>query len=174
MAIAGKQAALTALRRAIAIEEAGHKFYTQSASRMRNENVKRALLGLAQDELAHIERIQKIYIALAAGEAVPAVQPSRLTRAEDVFESFRRKLPRQKAEAGALKILDLAMEVERKSFYYYQKAESESRNSLLKEFYKRLAKEENEHFEILQNTHLYLKDPEIWYAREERHMADGG
>jgi rubrerythrin len=174
MAEKGKKAALTALKRALAIEEAGHKFYTESSAKIRNENGKRTLLGLAQDELTHIERIQKIYTALSAGETVPPIQTGKLNRAEDVFDSFRRKLPRQKVEAGTLKILDLAMEAERKSFYFYQKAESESRDSLLKEFYKRLAREENEHFEILQNTHLYLKDPEIWYAREERHMADGG
>lgn len=172
--MAGKQAAFKVLERAIAIEKEGHAFYAQSAAKMKSENARRALLGLAQDELSHIERIKEIYAALTAGEPVPEVEAGKLTQAEDVFASFRKKLPRQKAEPGALKILEMALDAERKSFYYYQKAESETRDPELKGFFQQLAKEENGHFEILQNTHLYLKDPEIWYAREERHMADGG
>jgi len=174
LATEAKQAVLNVLKKALSIEQAGHKFYIQGAAKMKDENARRTLLGLAQDELSHIERIKGIHAALAAGEPVPEVQPGDITRAEDIFESFRKQLPRQKATPGALKILELAMEAERRSYHFYKKGEDETKDPLLKEFYKRLAGEENEHYEILQNTEFYLKDPEMWYAREERHMADGG
>ena len=37
-----------------------------------------------------------------------------------------------------------------------------------------LAKEEEKHFEVLQNMQRYLSDPKNWFLEQEQGLLDGG
>jgi rubrerythrin len=78
------------------------------------------------------------------------------------------------APTEELRILERAMEVERKGYGMYSRAAAEMASPRAKELFEHLAAEEQTHFQLLTNTHDYLADPEGWNGFNEGPMLDGG
>ena len=173
-------AQLALLGEAIEVERKGISFYTEAAEKASSAKVKDVLLGLADDERYHEkvldEQRQAIQssgrfdvaaaeqaAAYAEGRPRPTIIPTGKGKAQAIA----------KASADELRSLDVGMEIERRSYEFYQKSAGEVQEPAVKRLYLDLAKWENTHFEALQEMHEFLADPEAWFLRQERPIIEG-
>lgn len=69
-----------------------------------------------------------------------------------------------------LKVYQVAMDMERQGYAFYSNAAKHATNEQARELCQFLADEEAKHFEILQDTHDFLQQPDALLAMEERWM----
>jgi len=166
------------LNQAIAFEEEGKKFFYERAAATTSPLEKSVLESLAKDEEGHREYLVKLRDdILAASDLSPveAAHSHEHKTARAIFEEAMGSTTDAKGgEDLDLSLLKNAMEVERKGFAMYSKAAAEMTSASAKNLFEHLAEEEQNHFQLLTNTHDYLADPEGWSGFNEGAMLDGG
>jgi len=164
------------IRTAIKMEEDGIDFYHKAAEKTSHPFGKRMFLSFAEDEKRHLTVLRDILADLKFsdfsqffGEKKPGEKIKTLFR--EVKSELKERIAANPDELEALKI---GMNMESKSIEFYESSMKKTQNSHLKSFFKRLIEEEKEHYQLLQNTHSYLKDSGDWFLWEERGLLDGG
>jgi rubrerythrin len=156
----------------IAMEEKGYIFYKASAEKIKNSLGRRMLLRLAEDEQTHIKRIKDIYLHFTNG-SMGEVRAELYKSAafEEIFNRMKDQLQGAIGEISESavddeEIINIALELESHARFYYEKAAKQSVDIKISEFYKLLAIEEKNHYEILQKTHSYLENPSLFFGME--------
>ena len=166
---------------ALELEEKGYGFYTGAAQQTENKLIKAVFQGLAERELIHKNRITQIYQELTNTKRLPAnwlkeaaVTPAKAALMQPILKLLAEALKNNPADkTDQTTTYKIAEELERNSFALYQKISQETDNPVAKQFYAALAKEEDEHFAILEDTLLYLNNPGDWFKKEEHWIVDG-
>lgn len=86
---------ISALSKALAMEEKGYKFYQDTSAKSKNSITKKTFDFLADNEILHIENIKKFYAALEKKGAFPEVDWKSIKRkaqqrCDTVFPKHRR------------------------------------------------------------------------------------
>jgi len=164
------------IRTAIKMEEDGIDFYQGVAEKVSYLLGKKMFLSFAEDEKKHLTVLKNILTNL---------------KFSDFDRFFQEKTPREKIKtifggvkseteekiatnADEFKALKIGMDMELKSIQFYQDALERTPDSHQRAFFTRLIEEEKEHYQLLQNTHSYLKDSGDWFLWEEKALLDGG
>lgn len=162
------------LKESLAIEEKGYKWYTEGAEKIKNSLGRRMLQRLANDELTHINRIKEIYSSLtndSLGEV--KVDTPNLAIFDEIFDRMKNQVDdaiEDMTEVGVddEEIINVALELESHSKFFYEEAAEKATDKIVKEFYQRLAKEEKAHYDVLQKTNQYLANPSLFFGMGER------
>jgi len=132
---------------------------------------------LADQESQHIHAIESYLDALIHKGAFDPSEYEPLTlqgagrEVTKLFEDFRQKYEETACtEEERLKVYQAAMEMERRGYELYSSAASKVNDETSRQFYEFLASEEDRHFQILQDTYTFLKQPDAVMAIEERWM----
>ena len=161
---------------AVKMEKDGIDFYHKVAEKTSHPFGKKMFLSFAEDEKRHLSVLREILADL---------------KFSDFNRFFEGKTPREKiktifgevkseteeriaANPDELEALKIGMDMESKSVDFYQSALEKTQDSHQEAFFKRLIEEEEEHYQLLQNTHSYLKDSGDWFLWEEKGLLDGG
>ena len=170
---------LKILQAAIKMEEDGRKFYLKSSKTAKNAVAKKLLVSLADQELTHIERIEEISQGLKGekdwGDFAKTISRGAKKKLVLVFRplsaSEKKKL---KADPSNLEAITIAMEKETKSYDYYDKQSKETDIRIARVFYDGLKKEEERHYELLEEAYSLLSDSASWFAKREGRVMEGG
>ncbi len=168
-----------ALKAAIEMEEEGRTFYLDSAKKTKNDFGKRVFEALADDETRHIVAIRSYCHSMTQKDKAPrlcAVMPAHKNIKERLV--FGKKemeiLKNMPEDADGLKAYEVAMDMENKGYAFYKEQLERSQDPDVKELYKFLISEEETHFELIDSTYKYLKDPASWFAEDEKPIVEGG
>jgi rubrerythrin len=170
---------LGVLRRAMQIERDGFKFYNQAAERAVGERGKKMFLGLAADEEKHLRLLLIEYKAIESGKGW--IDPTQALGQEIVVDPANPDLPgeeypetspifapdREPSLESDISALEFGMETEKLSYDLYHKSAEEATDAAAKQAFELLAREENHHYEILQNSRNYLADNQTWWDDEQ-------
>ncbi len=170
---------LGVLRRAMQIERDGYKFYTEAAERAAGERGKQMFLGLAADEEKHLHLLLIEYKALESGQGW--IDPTKALDQELDLDPANPDLPgeeypedtfifspkREASIEGDIAALEFGLETEKLSYDLYTESAKETSDPAAKQAYEFLAREENRHYEILQNSRDYLVDNQTWWDDEQ-------
>jgi rubrerythrin len=152
------------------MEQEAVAFYRQCAEKTSAVIGKKMFLSIAADEQYHFE------CALRMKEDLP-VTPSTTTPLEDmkkIFDEHKQEmLQRIPSAADDLEALKVAMKMEEEAIAFYKKASALAANAAEKHFFDCLIRDEEEHFNIFQNTHTFLEDSGNWYMWEEKGIVEG-
>lgn len=155
------------LQAAISLEEKGHIFYKEAASRAGNPLTKRLFSVLAEQELEHKNRIKEIFEGSKPNSEVGSVERSVMEDSiKDIFMNFSRETK----DNWTLDITDAykqAMQFERESAEMYKKLSKNSTEKWETNFFLSLEKEENDHFTAIENVYNYLEHSGDWFESEE-------
>ncbi len=170
---------LKILQAAIKMEEDGRKFYLKSSKAAKNAVAKKLLVSLADQELTHIERIKVISHGLKGekdwSDFEKTISRDAKKKLVLVFKPLsaaeKKKL---KADPSNLEAITIAMEKETKSYDYYDKQSKATDTRIAKLFYDRLKKEEEHHFELLEEAYSMLSDSASWFVKQEGRVMEGG
>jgi len=165
-----------AIRTAIKLEEDGIVFYQKAAEKTSHPFGKRMFLSFAGDEKRHLTVLKEILADLKFSDFdrfFEGKNPREKIRS--IFREVKSEIKeRIAANPDELEALKIGMDMESKSVEFYQGALEKTQDSHQKAFLRRLIEEEKEHYELLQNTHSYLKDSGEWFLWEEKALLDGG
>ncbi|MBU0573699.1 MAG: ferritin family protein [Candidatus Margulisbacteria bacterium] len=166
---------------AIELEKKGYEFYTQAANKVQNPLAKSTLESLAQRELVHLEKVKEFYKNLTGEQKLPEgwlkdveIPPTKGQLLKPILLKLKDSLDKKiETREDINKAYKIAEQLERDSYALYDSIAKESPDDTTKKFYAALATEENEHFEILDETLQYLNNPGDWFKKEERWIVEG-
>ncbi|MFH2027635.1 MAG: ferritin family protein [Nanoarchaeota archaeon] len=157
-------------QQALDFEEKGQQIYREAAKKSKNPIVMKTFDYLADQEQNHIREI-KDYLKKEKiefkGEGKKGVQ----NFFSITVNEFKEKTKLSKDD---IKAHETALELERNAYDFYKKLHGNVKDGTLKKFFSFLMEQENAHYEFVQKTYDFIKNPEAFYSEEEGWMVDGG
>jgi rubrerythrin len=169
---------LAALAEAIEMEKKGRAFYLDAAAKAVDPLSRSTLEGLAADEVEHlrlldaqVETLEKTghwacFMDLEPKEGTykpQTVFPGTPGIADELAN----------AAGGAAVVLEQAMRFEEAGYKRYKAAASATDDLEGKAVYEYLAKQEDEHYRLLQQTHEYVLHPDRLFDDMQHPMFEG-
>ncbi len=167
---------MNALELALSNEKNEREFYLQHAGRTKNPLGRIMFQEIADDELEHYERIKELHEKWEKSEKWPESVPLavRQTNIGNTTKSMLRKLEvKEESDADYLKAVEIATEFEARGMNLYTELKDGVSDPKEKAFFALLAGIEREHYLSLKDVEEFIKDPEGWLRRTERHTLDG-
>ena len=165
------------LKVALENEVTGRNLYLQYAEKVRSDLAKKVFAHLANEELNHIRDITEYMESVRKGTAVDVdkmISDASLKRTEEFFGKMASHFSEQVAPADDdNKAREIAMEVEKRGYEYYEKAMGVARTLKLRKFFKWLMEQEQSHFMLIRNAFEFSNDPDSWFARHEHWTLEG-
>ncbi len=168
---------LEALQIAIQMETDGKEYYLKASRESSNELGKKLLQSLAAEENIHRQKFEEIYNAIRNKKAWPVTdfQPDKGKGLRTVFARVTEELGSNiKAPTTELDAVQIAMDMENKTYDFYNNQSKKATYSAEIDFYQTLAIEEREHHLVLLDYYEYLKDPAGWFVTKEHPSLNGG
>lgn len=153
-----KEKILAVLREAMQAERSGHYFYTMAAERTTDEQGRRALLQLAEEEASHLRFLKAQYQAVESNgrpdAGIKLGSPGAATGS--IFSpELRRRIAEAHYEMTALAV---GIQLEVSSRDYYRARAEEAQDDVVKDFFQRLADWEQGHYQALLGEQQSLKE----------------
>jgi rubrerythrin len=162
------------LKTAIKMEEEGYDFYKQAETRTANRTGKAMYNFLAEYEVHH-KRLLEGLLRKVVPEACDIDIPLPKDKIKSVFADARAHMDTSApVTSDDIDALTFAMGKETESYKMYHEAANEASEPKVKAMFARMATEENQHYEILEQTRYYLKENQIWSIWEEGGPIEGG
>jgi len=154
-----------ALQQARELEIDGTDYYTQMAKKCSVESGKQMFHSFAGDEKRHLRIIEDIAKGLGVDiEKFPMPRDEILTLFSEKKQELEETAEVSSDEHEAIRE---AMEMETKSFQLYRDCAEEAEDEDTQALFERLAREENQHYEMLENTLEYLSSNGQWFLWKE-------
>ncbi len=166
----GKDDILSVLSESLEMEKKGHKFYKEGAEKIKNSLGRKMLTRLAEDELIHIRRIKEIYDSLKSGKmSEVAIEEKPIEKFDEIFGRMKEQMEEALEDLSEVgvddeEIINVALELESHAKFYYQEAAKKAKDEKVKHFCELLAKEEQNHYDLLVNTNKYLDNPSLFFG----------
>ena len=169
----------TILRQGMSLERDGYNFYKQAAERASGKRGKAMFLDLAAQEEEHLRLLLAEYRALEEGrgwlpyeEAMQAdffLDPANPDLpGEEPSDEMPVFTPDRKVSLeGDIAALEFGLETERISRKLYAQAAQAADDPQARRAYEFLTRQEEEHYQLLQNTLDYLTQNQTWWDSEE-------
>ena len=162
-----------ALKKAHELERKGLEFYIDSASNSNNALVRQTLLSLAKEEITHMMKIDEISSSLdASGKWGTREIGSGYSDIEIEIKKYFEKTDKKILDLNKhnADVIKKAMEFEKKSYELYDDLSKKAGSDIEKHFYGELKKQEENHFDALQNVHYYLTKTGDWFESDESNV----
>ena len=161
---------MNSIELAVKMEQEAVDFYSACAERTSNPVGKKMFLSIVEDEKHHIACAVKV----SEGKTFEPAEVTPLEDMKKLFEQNREEmLQRVSSTTDELEALETAMKMEEEAIKFYQTAAAQAPNDVEKAFFECLIKDEQEHFEIFQNTHSFLSDTGNWFMWDEHGIVEG-
>jgi rubrerythrin len=166
-----------ALKTAIQMEIDGKEFYLKSSQASNNDLGKKLLKKLAGEEDIHRQVFERIYQDLSAKKGWPKTNVSfdGGQGLRTVFSQAMEAMAKDtKAIPTEIDAVQTAMEMENKTYDFYNKRSGLATFPGEKEYYEAIAAQEREHHRVLLDYFEFLKNPAAWFVQKEHPSIDGG
>ena len=155
---------------ALKMETDAVAFYMKCAEKTNSPIGKKMFLSIADDERYHIACANKVIRGMG-------FEPSKTTPKQDMKTIFEQNkdavMLKVDATTDEIEALTIAMKMEKEGFEFYRKAAAEASTPEEKALFDCLARDEEEHFIIFQNTCSLLSDTSNWFMWDEHVILEG-
>ena len=168
---------LKALEAAIQMEIDGKEFYLKASKASNNELGKKLLAKLADEEDVHRQVFEGIYKKISSDKKWPdqGLHSDGVSGLKTLFSTAIDKMERDvKSMPEEIDAVKTAMEMENKTYDFYNEQLAKARYDAEKKFFKELSAQEKEHHRVLLDYYEFLKDPAAWFVLKEHPSIDGG
>lgn len=158
---------------ALQMELDGEKYYRELAEQVKYDDLKKVLLGLAEDEQHHYEIIKAAQQQMKPIEGGPS-----LNKIQNVFVNKTNEFNPDKEFIAKLKdeqfdVYEAALVKEKESVELYKKLKADAKKSDEQNIFARLMHEEEKHVEVIENILEMLNHVNDWVeAAEFNHRDD--
>lgn len=162
-----------ALQTALDFEKKGNKIYEEVSNNSENKIVSKTFRYLADQELVHITEIEEYIHIINNGEEIEL----KGDKLEDTKKFFSMNIKEFREKTGLsnddLKAHETALELEKKSYEFYKEQSDKTDDAKAKRFFSWIMEQENAHYQLIQNAYEYIKNPEQFFAEEEKWIVEG-
>ena len=160
-----------AVQQARKMETDGINFYSKLAEKCSSDAGKAMFQSFTEDEKRHLRVIKEI----AKGLGVDAQKlPMPRDTIRTIFTAAAGKMDDYAdATADEKDAIGVAMGMETKSFELYSGAAKSAKDKPIRQLFERLATQENQHYEMLDNTLEYLNTNQAWFLWKEGGLLTG-
>jgi len=149
---------------AMKMEMDGKAYYEKLASQTDLPGLQTIFRGMAADEQKHFE----IFQAMKERKNLPDLgEGSSLAASKNIFESLPRPDAALKNIKDTLAAYQHAIDVEAESQRFYEKAAAEEPDPQLKHVLLKIAAEEQQHCEIMENVYHFTNEPNQFLSGAE-------
>ncbi len=148
---------------AIQLKKQKEQYYRDLSEKVQNQGLKNVLSMLADEEHQHCQATEHAKAKTPAKIANTTI----LSGARACFEKMKNsgeKIDINVSEAG---IYRKAMQLEEKSFKFYEKKAEQVENENQKEIFKKIAEEDKKHYFLLENIMDFVARPQSWLENAE-------
>lgn len=161
-----------ALQTALDFEQKGRDIYNGAAEKTDNKLVKKTFNYLAEQEMNHISEIKDFIKSENPDIELFGDTPEEVKQFFTMtIDEFSSKAKISSTDERAYKT---ALELETSSYNFYKEQLGQASDTPTKKFFQFLMQQEQAHYDFIQNSLSFLKDPVSFYAGEERWMFEGG
>ena len=167
---------MASIELAINNEKEEMAFYNGEAERSKNPVAKALFKTLAAEEEEHMSRISALHKKLVGEGAWPEDVPIEVSgsNVKSALSDFRRDLAStQEHDNDDIAALQKSIESEKGAAELYSNIAKASENPQEVTFFKFLSEIEREHMLSLQDSLVYLQDPQSWLEADGRQGLDG-
>ena len=168
---------LEVLRFAVQMEIDGQEYYQKASKMSTNKLGQKLFQSLADEEYLHRRKFERIYDEIRRKHAWPEIsaKPERTGTLKTTFtqaiEEVGSSVEVSRTELDAAK---KAVDMENKSYDYYQAQAGKAHYNAERDFYQDLMAQERTHSLVLLDYLEYLENPSDWFTQKEHHSLDGG
>jgi len=162
---------MEAVQLARKMEMDGAEFYSSSAQSAANPQARRLFESFAADERRHLDIVERLSKGLGvdvAGMPMPAQSISTVFAGAGTTSGEGATVTADESRA-----IETALEMERKSYRLYEDAAGKSEDDAQRALFERLAQEEDQHYEMLENTREYVSRSGQWFLWTEHGLLTG-
>lgn len=157
-----------ALQKAIQSEKSALEVYLKFSRQTKNVSGKDMFLRLCQDELGHLNILEKELDNLMAGQKWVKAKFQH----SDIEEILPHLSSKDLVQAGQgspddLSALNLALEMEKKAVNFYRREIQKAVDKNSQAMYSRLAEMEEAHYNLIQAELDHIKDVGFWFGIQE-------
>jgi len=145
------------------MENEAEAFYIRLAGDTDNAGLRTIFNMLAAEEVKHYKIIKE----MKAGMPQKIADSDILSQARVVFEQMSKSDKKFYSGISQAEIYRKAQSIEKKSEEFYLQKASEAGDRGQEEIFRKLAKEENKHYFLLQNIIDFVARPETWLENAE-------
>lgn len=159
-----------AIETAIKMETDAMAFYREAEKKTNHPFGKEMFKGFVKDETRHLKMLRSILEGLDI--EMEYVRPRDTIKT--VFSELKDEMmQRVKALDDEMEAVRIALKFEKEGFDFYKRAAVEAPAEKERELFDLLAKEEDDHYSILNETYNFLDNTGHWYMYEERGIVEG-
>jgi rubrerythrin len=160
-----------ALQQARKMEMDGIEFYNKLAGKCGSEAGRTMFRSFAADETRHLRVIKEI--AEGMGVDIQKLPMPRET-IRTIFAEVAGKVDDYaSATEDEKEAIQIAMGMETKSYELYAGSAKTAKDDDMRDLFERLAIQENQHYEMLENTLEYLSSNDQWFLWKEGGLLTG-
>lgn len=156
---------------AIDFEIENREFYEECAANTSHDELKKVFLELAEEEKKH----ENIVRQLKENKEVDEVDTGILPKAKEAFDKIADNMPTgdDVMPEEQVDVYKKAINLETKSYEFYQERAEEADSELVKKTFNRLAEEEKKHERIIDSIIEMVDRPNTWLEDAEwNHLED--
>lgn len=154
---------------ALQMEKDGEAYYRECAAKTASVGLSRILLMLADAETTHYE----LFSLMKAREEAALPDAALLDRVKNVFVELRGLEGAVGVRSSEVELYRKALELERKSWEFYDSAAERAGSPIEKLTFERIAVEERRHYRIVEGIIDFVSRPEQWLENAEwNHLED--
>ena len=153
---------------AMKAEKDGEKYYRDLAAKSPDTGLATILRMLADAEVTHYNTLKE----MAEGTDPLVSETTLLAKVKNVFVRMRNEKKTFDFNVSQIDLYKKAQDLEKKSQEFYLQRADIAESRAQRELFVRLAREEREHWVILQNLIEFLSTPTTWLENAEWHHLD--
>jgi rubrerythrin len=148
---------------AMNMEKDGEAFYRQLADKSTDPQLTRLLEKMANEEVEHYKVVKK----MKEGAVVELPPADALAGAPNVFAQMKKEEWAVNRMSSQIELYEKARETERKSEAFYAENAKKVEHAAQEEILLQLAKQEHQHYVLLDNLIEFLSRPQSWLENAE-------
>jgi len=149
----------------------GIDFYLELAEKCASETGRQLFASFAEDEKRHLRIIKDIVKGMGVDfHSFPMPRDTIRTLFSEAADKSQEYIESTRDERDAIAV---AMDMETRSFELYTGAARDAEEDSIRALFERLASEENQHYEMLENTLEYLNSNEAWFLWKDGGLLTG-
>lgn len=154
-----------AVQQARKLEIDGADYYTQLAKSCESDAAARMFHSFAGDEKRHLKIVEDLAEGVGVDvDSLPMPRDEIRTLFSEASETGAQTARATEDEKQAV---SKAMQMETKSFKLYTDTAENAGDEATRRLFQRLAHEENQHYEMLENTLEYMNSNDQWFLWKE-------
>jgi len=161
---------MNAIEVAIKMEKDAIDFYREAAAKTEYPVGKKMFLSITEDERRHLKLLSAIFKDI--GITLDDVSP--MGNIQTIFKTMKdAMMQRVAATKDEIDAFRIAMQMEKEGVEFYKKAEADAPSEKEKALFRRLVKEEQQHYDIFANTYSFMSDTGNWFMWDEHSIVEG-